>query len=167
MITLRRLVPADQPQLRRLWVERWGGETIVAHGTIHSADGLDGLIAIDRDKWIGLITFLISGQECEIVSLDSLCERRGIGTALVNAVISEAQQARCRRVWLVTTNDNLNALGFYQKRGFELVAVHRHAMAEVRQHKPQIPETGLGGIPLRDEIELELLLDATSTYNVP
>jgi hypothetical protein len=122
MITLRRLVPADQPQLRRLWVERWGGETIVAHGTIHSTDGLDGLIAIDRDKWIGLITFLISGQECEIVSFDSLCE---------------------------------------------LIAVHRHAMAEVRQHQPQIPEPGLGGIPLRDEIELELLLDATATYNVP
>jgi ribosomal protein S18 acetylase RimI-like enzyme len=64
-------------------------------------------------------------------------------------------QAGCRRVWLITTNDNLEALGFYQKRGFVLAALHRNAMAETRRFKPNIPLIGMGGIPLRDELELE------------
>ena len=61
-------------------------------------------------------------------------------------------------MWLITTNDNLHALGFYQKRGFALVAVQPDALAQSRLLKPQISTTGMGGIPLRDEIELEILL---------
>jgi len=52
----------------------------------------------------------------------------------------------------------LNALGFYQKRGFELVAVHRGAVNESRKIKPGISLIGANNIPLRDEIELELIL---------
>jgi Acetyltransferase (GNAT) family len=68
------------------------------------------------------------------------------------------REAGCRRVWLITTNDNLRALRFYQRRGFRLVAVHPDALARSRELKPSIPEIGLDGIPLRDELELELLL---------
>ena len=64
----------------------------------------------------------------------------------------------CRRVWLVTSNDNLPALRFYQRRGYELVAVHRRSLEEARRLKPEIPSTGLYGIPLRDEIELEIMV---------
>jgi RimJ/RimL family protein N-acetyltransferase len=69
-----------------------------------------------------------------------------------------ARQHGCQRVWLITTNDNLNALRFYQKRGFELVAVHRRAIDEARKIKPEIPLIGEYGIPIRDEIELEIAL---------
>ncbi|MBK9123270.1 MAG: GNAT family N-acetyltransferase, partial [Chloroflexi bacterium] len=62
------------------------------------------------------------------------------------------------RLWLITTNDNLDALRFYQKRGWHLVAVHRDALNESRRLKPQIPIIGMDGIPLRDEIELEMTL---------
>ncbi|MBS1248898.1 MAG: hypothetical protein MAG431_00468 [Chloroflexi bacterium] len=95
---------------------------------------------------------------CEIVSLDSLEEGHGIGTKLVEAVHQVAVENACERLWLITTNDNLNALGFYQKRGFELVAVHRGAMEESRRVKPKIPEIGHNGIPIRDEIEMEIVL---------
>ena len=60
--------------------------------------------------------------ECEITSLDSLREGQGLGTKLIDAVVEEARKQNCRRVFLITTNDNLNALGFYQKRGFEMVS---------------------------------------------
>jgi RimJ/RimL family protein N-acetyltransferase len=69
-----------------------------------------------------------------------------------------ALKAGCRRIWLITTNDNTAALRFYQKKGFSLVAVHRNAIERSRQLKPEIPETGNDGIPLRDEIELEIVL---------
>lgn len=55
-----------------------------------------------------------------------------------------------------SSNDNLNALRFYQKYGFTLVALYPNALAQSRKLKPQIPLIGNDGIPLRDEIELEL-----------
>ena len=125
---------------------------------IYHPDTLDGFVAFDAEEWIGEITFHLSGIDCEIVSLDSLRQGQGIGTRLIDKVIEEARTKGCQRIFLVTTNDNLNALGFYQKRGFELVAIHRGALNESRKVKPGIPLIGNNGIPLRDEIELEMLL---------
>lgn len=90
--------------------------------------------------------------------MDSLLEKRGIGTALMDAVEREARAAGCRRLWLITTNDNTRALRFYQKLGLSLAALHRDAIAESRKLKPSIALTGEDGIPIRDEIELEKLL---------
>jgi ribosomal protein S18 acetylase RimI-like enzyme len=90
--------------------------------------------------------------------LDSLREGQGVGTTLIQAVVEEARKRNCKRVFLITTNDNLNALGFYQKRGFELVKINRGALLETRKLKPGIPLIGENNIPLRDEIELEMML---------
>jgi Acetyltransferase (GNAT) family. len=90
-----------------------------------------------------------------VVSLDSLAEGRGIGSALLKSVEEVAREKKSNRIWLITTNDNLHALRFYQRRGYVLVAVHRNAIERSRQFKPQIPIIGKDGIPLRDEIELE------------
>ena len=155
---LRRLTENDLPRLRQFWKENWGDEFVVAHGVIYHPDTLDGFVALDDDEWIGEITYYFSGNDCEIVSLDSLREGQGIGTMLIEKAIEEAREKGCKRIFLITTNDNLNALGFYQKRGFELVAVHRGAVNESRKIKPSIPLIGNDGIPLRDEIELEMLL---------
>jgi ribosomal protein S18 acetylase RimI-like enzyme len=155
---LRRLTPSDLPRLRHFWKENWGDEFVIAHGVIYHPDTLDGFVAFDADEWIGEITFHLSGTDCEIVSLDSLRQGQGIGTRLIDKVIKEARTKGCQRIFLVTTNDNLNALGFYQKRGFELVAIHRGAVNESRKVKPGIRLIGNNGIPLRDEIELEMSL---------
>ena len=104
---------------------------------------------------LGLVTLHIGESECEITTLNSLSESLGVGTALVEAVETWAREAGLERLWLVTTNDNLEALKFWQKRGYELVTIHRNAIAEARRIKPQIPITGLHGITIRDEIELE------------
>ena len=158
MISVRRLTVDDLPRLRAVWKENWGDEFVVAHGVIYYPDTLDGFIALDGDEWIGEITYTFSENECEIVSLDSAREGMGVGTMLIQKVVEEAREKGCRRIFLITTNDNLNALGFYQKRGFELVAVHRGAINESRKLKPGISLIGANNIPLRDEIELEMLL---------
>lgn len=144
--------------MRQWWMEHWGGDTMMVHGEIFRPDPLDGFIALEDGQWVGLVTFRIDQQDCEVLSLDSLQEQRGIGTALMQKVIQEARGAGCRHVSLTTTNDNLNALKFYQKLGFALVAIRRNAMDETRRHKPGIPLIGENGIPLRDEIGLEFLL---------
>ena len=94
----------------------------------------------------------------EVTSLDSLRAGKGIGTTLINKVVEEARVKECQRVFLITTNDNLNALGFYQRRGFELSKLYRGVLSESRKIKPGIPLIGENNIPLRDEIELELSL---------
>ena len=158
MRSLCRLTSADEPLIRRFWIEHWGSSLVVSRGKIYTPEGLDGFSAVEQEAWIGLVTFSIAASECEIVSLDSLREAEGTGTALIEAVTGVARQAGCARVFLITTNDNMRALRFYQKRGFELVAVYRNEMDVVRRHKPEVPLIGLDGIPLRDEIELELPL---------
>ena len=157
-MNIRRLTAEDLPRLRRFWQENWGDEFVVAHGVIYHPDTLDGFVAAEGDEWVGEITYTFSGTDCEIVSLDSLREGQGIGTKLINAVVDQVRKQNCKRVFLITTNDNLHALGFYQRRGFELVRIHRAAMSETRKLKPFIPLIGMNNIPLRDEIELEMNL---------
>jgi GNAT superfamily N-acetyltransferase len=138
--------------------ERWGADTVAAHGRLYRPADLPGFVALEGDEPIGLLTYRVEGDACEIVTIDSLVEGRGAGTALLAAVADGARRAGCRRLWLITTNDNLPALRFYEKRGFSLAAVHRGAVAESRKLKPEIPLLGLGGVPIRDELELEFEL---------
>jgi GNAT superfamily N-acetyltransferase len=107
---------------------------------------------------VGLATYRLAEGECELVTINTLRSGVGIGSALLKAVKEAAQEAGCRRLWVITTNDNLEALRFYQLKSFQLVAVHRDALEASRRLKPRIPQVGQHGIPLRDELELELLL---------
>jgi len=119
---------------------------------------LPGLVAEGDGEPAGLLTYRIDGGDCGVVTINAFPRGAGAGTALMEAVAAAARDAGCRRVWLITTNDNLRALRFYQRRGFRLAALHRDALARSRDLKPSIPEVGLDGIPLRDELELELTL---------
>ncbi len=147
-------------QVRQLLCERWGSARIVSRGRLHQADQLPGFIAVEERALLGLATYHVDDDACELVSLDALRQRRCIGRALVERVCDMATQAGCWRLWLITTNDNLGALAFYQKLGFELVQLHRGALEASRRLKPEIPLLGEEGIPLRDELELELSLAA-------
>ena len=131
---------------------------MIARGTVYYQAQLDGFVIEDENEWVGLITFFIRDDECEVTSLDSLLQGKGIGTLLIDKAIEEARAGNCKRLFLITTNDNLHALSFYQKRGFEIVTVYRGAVNESRKIKPSIPQIGMDGIPLRDEIELEIKL---------
>jgi ribosomal protein S18 acetylase RimI-like enzyme len=148
----------EPQQIRHFLEERWGNHLVVSRGKLHDAAALPGFWASQQGQMIGLVTYDITADSCELVTLDSVVEGIGVGSALIAAVKDAARAANCQRLWLITTNDNLPALGFYQKRGFRLTAVHRNALAESRKLKPQIPLIGLDGIPLRDEIELEMPL---------
>jgi GNAT superfamily N-acetyltransferase len=153
---IRPLSAGDQDWVRRFLIGRWGSDRMIAHGVEYHPHTLPGFAAIEDGRPIGLITYHVERDGCEIVTIDSVQSGQGIGTALIEAVRNVAREAGCKRVWLITTNDNLNALRFYQKRGFVLVAVHRDAITEARKIKPEIPLVGEFGIPIRDEIELEM-----------
>lgn len=155
---IRSVETGDLAWIRALLHARWGACRVVTRGRCFDADGLPGFVAVDEDQLVGLVTYHQEGEAVEIVSLDSLESGKRIGTHLVQAVVNEARANGCRRVWLITTNDNTGALRFYQKIGFDLAALHRHAIEPSRRLKPSIPEIGIDGIPIRHEIELEIAL---------
>jgi ribosomal protein S18 acetylase RimI-like enzyme len=158
-VTVRAVRDTDRPWVKAFVTERWGSEIVVARGRVLHPDDLPGFVAEDRTEAVGLVTYLVEDGDCEVVTIDSVVEGRGVGTALLDTVTAEAGRAGCRRIWLITTNDNLNALRFYQGRGFRLVAVHPGAVEESRRLKPEIALVGKFGIPIRDELELELTLE--------
>ena len=157
-VETRPRTPADAAWMAALLWARWGGTTIVSRGLAHDAAALPAIVALRDGAPAGLATYRIAVDDCELVSLDSTVEGAGVGMALIAAVREAATRAGCARVWLITTNDNTPALRFYQRRGFRLVAVHRDAVAIARVLKPSIPLSGIDGIPIRDEIELQLPL---------
>lgn len=158
-LAVRAATPADADWIRQHVTATWHAEIVVAHGEVFRPHELPGFIALADGEAVGLVTYRIDGDGCEIVTIDSIRPGGGIGTRLIDTVKEVALRAGCGRLWLLTTNDNLNAIGFYQKRGFSLVRVHVGAATEARRLKPSIPLIGFDGIPVRDDIELEMRLE--------
>ncbi len=148
----------DRKRVAQFLIKKWGSAEIVTRGHIHHANKLPGFIAEIKNELIGLITYHIYKSQCEIVTLNSLIEKKGIGRALVDSVKDAASDAGCKRLWLITTNDNTYALRYYQKLGFRVTAYHIDAIEQSRKLKPEIAHIGMDGIPIRDEIELEMLI---------
>jgi GNAT superfamily N-acetyltransferase len=159
-LTVRQLREDEQGWLERELTRRWGSAQVVSRGRLHDATQLPALVCEAAGALVGLATFEIREGECELVTLDAFKQGQGIGSALLAAVVQEATRHRCGRLWLITTNDNLRALRFYQRRDLRLAALHPGAVEESRRLKPTISLVGENGIPIRDEIELELVLGA-------
>ena len=146
---------ADRNWIEEIYIQRWGSGRVVTRRTLYNIADLPGFIAWTGDTRIGLLTYRLSDDAVEIVTLDSLEPGRGIGPALISEIIQYTRVAKYQRLWLITTNDNTPALRFYQMIGFRLVKIHPDAIRQSRELKPEIPLTGLDGIPIRDEIEME------------
>jgi len=132
---------------------------MVISSGVYDCSELDGFaVQNEEGDIIGLVTYIIRDNECEIISLDSILEGKGIGTSLINEVENVAVKNNCKLIKVITTNDNLLALRFYQKRGFVLWRIINNAVEKAREIKPEIPLIGNDGIPIRDEIELVKLL---------
>lgn len=163
LFQIRPLNQDDRNWVAHFLDAHWSSTKIVSRGKSVYAHLLPGFVAEptnapDDAPPIGLLTYNVEGDSCEITTLNSLQPGIGVGTALIETLRAAAQAENFRRLWLITTNDNMAALRFFQKRGFCLVAVHPNALAASRKLKPQIPLVGKNGIPLRDEIELEMRL---------
>ena len=142
-------------KVRSFFIEQWGSPEMVISSGIYDCSVLDGFAALDEEaRIVGLITFDRKEEELEIISLDSLSEGRGIGGMLLEQVERLARIEKKNAISLITTNDNLNALKFYQKRGYRLSKLFPNAVDEARKTKPSIPLIGEHGIPLQDELQL-------------
>ena len=148
------LDPDDRGWMREFFSARWASETMITRGRAFHVDTLDALLAWENDRRVGLITWRQDGSTAEIMSLDALAEAQGIGSALLASAEDTLGQSGVKIVEIITSNDNLNALRFYQRRGYRLSHVFVNAIDEARRLKPNIPRVGDYGIPIHDEILL-------------
>ena len=148
---VRPATPADAAWIEAVTADEWGGPLLIADGRTFDVRGLPCLIAGRRQ---GLAIYEAAGARAELVLLHALAEGQGLGTALVEALAALLAGQDVRELWLTTTNDNLEALRFYQRRGFRLMDVRPGAIEAVRLLKPGIPLVGEFGIAIRDELRL-------------
>ncbi|ALG15078.1 GNAT family N-acetyltransferase [Kibdelosporangium phytohabitans] len=151
---IRAVAEDDRTWVEKVLTERWGSTTMVSRGVRLAADRLPALVAEVDGERAGLLTYHRSGDEIEIVTLDALRSGAGIGRALLDAVHEETRRLGATRLWLITSNDNVEALRFYQRAGYRITAVHSGAVDRAREVKPSIPLVGAHGIEIHDEIEL-------------
>jgi GNAT superfamily N-acetyltransferase len=157
-VSVRPVEDSDRDWLRET-LAQLGQLRIVSRGRLsEDTEKLPGFLAERGGVKAGYALVRIENDELEVVALEALTRREGIGTALLAAAADEARRARCARGWLITTNDNLDAVRFYQRRGWDFVALHRDAVTAGRRLKPEIPMVGDYGLPIRHELEFELLL---------
>jgi ribosomal protein S18 acetylase RimI-like enzyme len=149
----------SQTTVETFFTSHWGSPEMVISSGIYDCSKLDGFAVMNKkEEIIGLITYITRENEYEIISLDSVEEGKGTGSALILEVEKAAETRECNCVKLITTNDNLSALRFYQKRGYHLSNLYKNAVEKARKLKPEIPLVSDEGIPIRDEIELEKIL---------
>ena len=155
-VRIRAVSDGDRPMLAWLVAELWGSEIVAVHGSALRPAELPGFIAERSRRVVGLLTYQVLGDVLEIVTLNAIQRRAGIGTMLIDAVVDSARRFGCQQIRLTTTNDNVDALRFYQRLGFRMAELRPGAVDRARQRKPEIPRVGDYGIPLRDEIDLAL-----------
>jgi GNAT superfamily N-acetyltransferase len=157
-VEIRPRKAADQAAARA-FLARHGSLRVTRRGElVHPLDHPALVAEAAGGQLAGLLTYVPGPgwRQCEILTLHADQQWHGAGTALIEAAGQLARRQGCARLWVITTNDNVDALRFYQRRGFCLVAVHRGAVDRSRASlKPEIPAVGAYGISLRDEIELE------------
>ena len=156
---IRRITPDDRTAILPLLTRSWGSQYIVTRGKKVDASLLPGLLCEGLSgEILGLVTLRPDGLAWEVMTLDAFVPGRGTGKALFLGAVDMARSSGAARLWLITSNDNLDALGFYQKLGMRIVKVYPDAITEARDLKPEIPKVADNGIPIRDEIELSMAL---------
>ena len=154
--------PRESDDLRAVdeFLRRWNCLRVARRGALELALEHPALVAEEDERLLGVLTYVVDGTQCEILTLHADERHGGVGSALVAEVLRIAAHAGCTRLWVITTNDNLEALRFYQRRGFRLAGLNRGAVDDSRARlKPEIPTLGNHEIPLRDELELEQDVD--------
>jgi ribosomal protein S18 acetylase RimI-like enzyme len=159
-IRVREALPDERAAIDALHEREWGGPYVVAHDTRYDLRSLPTLVGVDEADGavVGALVWRADDDGLEVVSIAAATPGRGVGRALLSAAVDLARERGLRRIWLITTNDNLRALRFYQLNALRIVAVDPGAVDRARAIKPTIPTVATNGIPLHDELTLELRL---------
>lgn len=153
MLKITELRNQFRPFVNNYVAEFWGSLLVVTKGKVYNLSRIDGYVALIDDDIKGVLTYDIDGKTCNIISLNSLDKNIGIGTALIEKMETMAKKFNCKKISIVATNDNTNAMRFFQKRGYCMYCVHKNTVERTRRIKPNLPKTGFDNIPVYCELE--------------
>jgi ribosomal protein S18 acetylase RimI-like enzyme len=146
----------DRPWIAEIVAGEFASARVVSKGrVVEDASQLDGFVAELDGHSIGVVLWLEVEGDAELVVIVTTYRGAGAGVALLDAVVAHARAEGWKRLWLITTNDNTDALRIYQRAGWSWVAFHRDAVAASRVLKPELPDIGQHGIAIRHELEFE------------
>ena len=152
-VLVREATDADRAAARELFEQDFGRTKIVAFGEVMDIDAMPALVAVMYTDPSGALAYRLLGDALHIVALatDPMWQRSGVGGYLVAEAELLARRLALSRLVVSTTNDNLPALYFYQRRGYRLTdLVPNNVIAHTHEE-----QEGFAGIPVRDEIRLE------------
>ncbi len=156
-VLVREATDSDRAAARELFTRDFGRTKIVAYSEVMDIDQMPALVAVRYEEPSGALAYRLHGDALHIVALatDPMWQRSGVGGHLVAEAELLARRLNLRRLVVSTTNDNLPALYFYQRRGYRMTdfvpnSIIMHTGQEV---------SGFAGILVRDEIRLEKTLE--------
>jgi uncharacterized protein YhfF/N-acetylglutamate synthase-like GNAT family acetyltransferase len=153
---VRPAYPPDRASVNGFLAARHA-DVVARRGELVDTRQHPALMAEIDGRLAGVLSWILDNDALEVLTLYVAHLGQGTGTTLLAAVRRVAEAAGARRLWLVTTNDNLDSLRFFQRRGLRLAQLRPGAVDQSRATlKPAIPVTGEHGIAVRDELELEL-----------
>lgn len=160
MINFSDINNLNKEKIRNIIIKNWGSDQMITRGKAYNLLEHKGIIANDEESEIlGILIYRIEGKECEILLLESFKSGVGVGSKLIEEVRKRCELERVKRLWLITSNDNTYSMKFYQKRGFDMVAVHKDAIKEARKREPSIPFNGVDDIEIKHEVEFEIRME--------
>jgi ribosomal protein S18 acetylase RimI-like enzyme len=156
--TLRASEPHDRERLEQLALHFWGETEVECFDRVYDVLKLPAIVAELGGALVGFVSYAVDGavdgERMNLVMFNVLpdFQGRGVGKELLQAAVEKARLLGLTRLAVATSNDDLPALGFYQRAGFTVEAV---VPGRILQHHGK-EERGFAGVPVRDEIWLQL-----------
>jgi GNAT superfamily N-acetyltransferase len=155
-MNVRPITPEDREWVADLIATAFGSVRLMSNDhLIDDASLLNGFAAEIDGRPIGCALVNEVDGDVELVALVSTYRGAGVGSGLLETVVERGKRDGWKRLWLVTSNDNTDAIRMYQRAGWEWTKFRRDAITKARAVKPEIPEIGNHGIPVRHEIHFE------------
>ena len=132
-LEVRRADLDDEGWIRALMLERRRAQSILVGERAYEPATLPAFVVVEGlIEPVGVLTYVLEGGACQIVTLDSLREGIGVGSLLVGAVLGLARDVGCERLWLVVAGDDERALSWCARRGFRRVAAREGVELEIQ-----------------------------------
>ncbi|MFD1431397.1 GNAT family N-acetyltransferase [Lacticaseibacillus yichunensis] len=158
---------AHEAEAKAYFIEHWGSDSLIISAGDYHFDDLNGLVALEDGQVVGLLTYAVHGNAMAVVSLNSIRNGRGIGKELLALAEDMARGLGETKMMVSIMNDNMQALGFFQRQGYRMAKILRGSLDMARQRKPEIPLVGMDDIPLHDEVLLSKVLPQDVPLDIP
>ena len=138
-----------------------GGAQIVSNGVLHTLSDHNAIVALSEDQRVGFAVYRLDLPEAELLAIRAVQQWGGVGTMLIQNVERRVKAKGAQKLWLCTTNDNISAIQFYQRRGYRFRALHAGEFQNVLKIKgfdADTPVVGQNRIVIRDELVFEKTL---------